>query len=121
MVYTVGNTKNYLKCWKDFIDNFENGEVFFKKLGKEKDYKGGIIFRYKKSAQKYLNFLRYEKEFSVWGVMADWNKDCYDRRKLMEYWETEKSDDLDRKEGSYSICPNLIIKRLLNSSQLIKL
>jgi len=62
MIYTIGYTKSYLKY-------FEEQETP-KKMGRTKDYPGGSVWKTKKEAQQNC-----KEGYSVFGVLADWNKD----------------------------------------------
>lgn len=69
MIYTVGNTKNY----KAAIE--EHGEIY--KQGETIDYAGGIVFETQEDATAYIELMSKSKEWSVWGVDANWITDTY--------------------------------------------
>ena len=66
MIYTIGHTKSYLQYFK------EQGQP--KKLGRNKDYIGGSVFKTKEEAKNYLD-IHNLIDYSVFGVAADWEKD----------------------------------------------
>lgn len=62
MLFTIGHTKSYLQY-------FEEQTTPLKK-GKEGDYPGGSVWKTKEEAQ-----YNCPAEYSVFGVLADWDKD----------------------------------------------
>jgi len=66
MIYTIGNTTNYNQF---FIDQERP-----QKLGRCSYSPGGSVWRTFDEAQKYLNGIDSD-EFSIYGVIADWEKD----------------------------------------------
>jgi len=66
MIYTVGYTENYLKCFKE--------QGFLKKMGKNESYAGGSVWKTREEAEKYCEE-NCDKGYSVFGVIADWDKD----------------------------------------------
>jgi len=62
MIYTVGHTASYEQYFQE--------QTTPKKLGRTDDYPGGSVWMTKEAAQKHCN-----KEYSVYGVIADWHTD----------------------------------------------
>ncbi len=74
MIYTFGRTSAYEKALRD------NSKI--EKCGKTKDHDGGTVWKTLEQAQAFVDSLPnkhcpewYAKDFSVYGVDADWNKD----------------------------------------------
>jgi len=76
MIYTIGHTESYER-------GFQEAPASMIKIGRTKDYQGGIVFKTKEDAVEFLKKRHVEiegrqipsTEFSVYGVLADWNKD----------------------------------------------
>jgi len=62
MIYTVGLTEAYEQCFKE--------QDKPQKLGRTKDYPGGSVWLTKEEAERHCT-----PEFSVYGVVAHWEKD----------------------------------------------
>jgi len=66
MLFTVGHTLSYEQYF-DECSGLKNQPM---KKGKTSDYPGGSVWLTKKEALAYC-----PKDYSVYGVLADWNKD----------------------------------------------
>ena len=76
MIYTFGRTSNYDK------DLSARDDV--KKIGRQEDYAGGSVWRTYEEAQAFVDSLPnefcpdwYAKDFSVYGVIAEWETETY--------------------------------------------
>lgn len=68
MIYTLGHTESYKKILK------ENKIVF--KVGREIDGVGGIAFKNKENANKYI-IDNNKKTWSVFGLDCEWDNTYY--------------------------------------------
>jgi len=76
MIYTIGHTESYERGFR------ETPELMIK-VGRTQDYQGGIVFQTKEEVTEFLKRENVEiegrqipsTEFSVYGVLADWDKD----------------------------------------------
>lgn len=64
MIYTIGHTESYLRY---FAEQYPQP---VQKLGKTNDYPGGSVWETYKEARANC-----PKDHSVFGVLADWEKD----------------------------------------------
>lgn len=65
LIYTIGNAKNYDKCFKEQKDM----PGFPKKLH------GGSVWQTYEEAKKHAELeTNNQTKFSVYGVLADWNE-----------------------------------------------
>lgn len=79
MIYTIGHTESYLQYFKE--------QDIPKKLGRRENlngeyYPGGSVF---KTYEDALDYLQKRKliDYSIFGVLADWNNDTeYDGKSL---------------------------------------
>jgi hypothetical protein len=94
MIYTVGSKRAY------FRSLLKNGKVM--KSGRKRGYAGGCVFLTREDAQRHIDELELQgyKEFMVFGLLADWQKDTqassqhwwHDLLKDAEVIVLEKSD-----------------------------
>ncbi len=94
MIYTVGSKKAY------FRSLLKNGKVT--KTGRKRGYAGGCVFPTREDAQRHIDELELQgyKDFMVFGLLADWQKDTqassqhwwHDLLKDAEVVVLEKSD-----------------------------
>jgi len=69
VIFTVGKTEIYEPYLRD--------DPEAAKLGRGNDhagnyYSGGSVWKTREAAQAYLDLTNIQKEFSVYGVLADW-------------------------------------------------
>lgn len=69
MIYTVGHKENYLKSFKDY------GRLI--KVGRQANYTGGIVFRTREAAEKFIEEAYPNRGFAVFSVDAKWEEDTY--------------------------------------------
>lgn len=76
MIYTFGRTSAYEKHIRETEEPM--------KIGKTADYKGGAVWRTREEAQAFVDSMPNEfcpdwhaKDFSVYGVLADWVTGTY--------------------------------------------
>ncbi len=94
MIYTVGSKRAY------FRSLLKNGKVM--KSGRKRGYAGGGVFLTREDAQRHIDELELQgyKDFMVFGLLADWQKDTqvssqhwwHDLLKDAEVVVLEKSD-----------------------------
>ncbi len=70
MIYTIGYAEHYEKQFKE---SEAQGKPLIK-IGRTIDYNGGSVWRTREEAQSYLDG-RGMHEYSVYGVLADWDRD----------------------------------------------
>ncbi len=75
LVYTIGDKRFYLRYIK------QGG----RKLGKTDDYEGGIVFHTAVEAERFLANSNKRRLFSVYGVLADWDRDTYNTGEIFNH------------------------------------
>jgi len=74
MVYTIGRTELYEITFEESTDQNPPTKIDLKtEAGVNEDYKGGVVWKTKKEAQKAAE--EKQEDYSVYGVLADWNVD----------------------------------------------
>jgi hypothetical protein len=73
MIFTIGHTENYLRAFQEAADEGTK----LKKIGRREKiegtfYSGGSVWQTRDDAQMFLDE-RGMSEYSVWGVLADWD------------------------------------------------
>ena len=81
MIYTIGHQKSYELYFE------EQGTP--RKLGRTKDYGGGSCWQTKDEAQKHC-----PEGYSVYGVMADWDRDTEPNREGGSWHDLLVTSDL---------------------------
>lgn len=79
MIYTVGHTENYNRAIN------AEGEIL--KKGQRPGYTGGIVFRSRRDAARYLQEIGTADIWQVWGVAAVWGRDTTPTGNASDYWQ----------------------------------
>ena len=62
MIYTIGNTENYMRLFANYSKP--------RKTGRNDDYPGGSVWQTREEAQAHADS---RPGYSVFGVLADWD------------------------------------------------
>ena len=76
MIYTIGKTELYKKNFRDMSS--------LMKQGRSKDFEGGWVWEDYEGAQNYIDECCPEGLYSVYGVLADWDKGTVDKNEECE-------------------------------------
>lgn len=97
MIYTFGRTSGY------DADLSARDDVM--KIGRRGDYPGGSVWRTREEAQAFVDSLPNEfcpkwhaKDFSVYGVLADWETGAYQGETGVPWWNLKEDSPLVKLE-----------------------
>jgi len=74
MIYTIGRTELYEITFEESTDQDPPTKIGLKNgASVHEDYKGGVVWKTKKEAEEAAE--EKQRDYSVYGVLADWNMD----------------------------------------------
>ncbi len=74
MIYTIGRTELYEKTFQESTDQDPPTKIGLKtEADVNENYEGGVVWKTKDEALRVAH--EQNKDYSVYGVIADWNTD----------------------------------------------